>query len=197
MKFHEETLATKDAELAATIKELRIHRSEATRNGEDELAISLEDRIDLLAAQRKEVKKLPTEEEAAASTTPQPNPVLDEWIEDGNTWFNDDPSLRSYAIALGDTLIKNGETKRGRPFLDLVAEKMAVDFPRRFKKTEKAVSGASSVEGASGSGSRNSAGGRTERDLPAEDLALMKQFIREGWTTKEKFLASYFSNNKR
>ena len=206
MKFHEDSIAAKDVEIAANIKELRIQRSEATRNGQDELAISLEDRIDLLSEQRKEVKKLPAEAtdevktgEAVAAAANLPNPVLDEWVEDGNAWFRDDPQLRSYAIALGDTLIKNGETLRGRKFLDLVTSHMAEDFPRKFKKPKEEgnAGGGNAVEGAGGgSGGKSAGGGRTERDLPAEDLALMKQFIREGWTTKEKFLASYFAKNK-
>lgn len=197
LKFHEETIAAKDAELAETIKSLRVQRSEATRNGEDELAISLEDRIDLLKDQQKELKAPVEDTTSAAPDANAPNPVLDEWVEDGNAWFRDDPQLRSYAIALGDGLIKDGETARGRKFLDLVSAKMAEDFPRKFRsKTTAAAGSGSAVEGSNGGGSTRTAGGKTERDLPAADLELMKQFIREGYTTKEKFLVSYFSNPK-
>ena len=35
--------------------------------------------------------------------------------------------------------------------------------------------------------------GKTVRDLPPRDLALMKQFVAEGLYTEETFLESYFS----
>jgi len=199
VKFHEETLAKKDAELKEAIATLRVQRSEATSNGEHELAVQLEDRIELLREQQKEVKKLPAE--AAEPTAEQRqgvvDPVLEEWIDDGNAWFKDDPKLRDYAIALGDQLVKGGETLRGRKFLDKVAAAVRDDFPRKFRSQEQGAAGrrSDSVEGGTAQRSAGTGNGKTERDLPPEDRALMKQFIAEGWTTKEKFLAGYFSRN--
>jgi hypothetical protein len=105
--------------------------------------------------------------------------------------------LRDYAVALGDALISNGETARGRPFLDKISAQMKIDFPRRFKAVGSASDTlGNAVNGAGNGGGERPAGGKTERDLPPEDFQLMKQFIREGYTTKELFLASYFSRNK-
>lgn len=215
VKFHNETLEKKDKELKDAITQLRIQRSAATRDGDDEGAVALEDRIEVLEGQRKEIKAIPVEAtpkegEAAAAKPPgggpNPNdPVLLEWIEDGNTWFNDDETLRKYAVELGEGFIKDGTKLRGRPFLDFVAEKMRENFPRKFKlldgksaSSEEAAPAArrSTAEGSgsSATGARTGAvNGKTEADLPAEDLKLMRQFIKEGYTTKEKFLAGYFS----
>lgn len=207
-QFHEETLAAKDAELQAAITQLRVERSQAIRDGDDEGAIQIEDRIDLLKEQRKQVKAIPEGQETPpAGATPNGpdrlDPVLQEWIKDGNQWFQDDPKLRDYSVALGNELIKTGahEGKKGRAFLDLVATKMAEEFPRRFRSKDSAAAGAkpNHVEGGAGNPGASSGGGggkaKTEANLPAEDLALMKQFIKEGWTTKEAFLKSYFSRN--
>jgi hypothetical protein len=200
-KFQEGVLAKKDAELAAAISELRIQRSAATREGDDEGAIALEDRIDLLKEERAATKAISAEPQPQANEGTQgrgPNmedPVLQEWISDGNAWFQDDPKLRDYAVAIGDSLIKEGETVRGRRFLDKISEKMAEEFPRKFRKQDTQASPRSPVEaGGRGTSQSNTAsGGRSELDLPAEDRALMRQYIKEGWTTKEKFLSSYFA----
>jgi hypothetical protein len=196
VKFHEESITKKDEEIRATIQELRIAKSRATREGEDEEAITIEDRIDLLNDQRKELKAIP-EGQKPPARTPGPNmddPVLQSWIEDDNQWFKDDPKLRDFAVELGEDLIKKGETIRGRKFLDKIRGIMEQEFPRKFAATSGGSG--SSVEGGgngSSTAAKGASGGKTERDLPAEDLALMKQFIAEGWTTKEKFLTSYFS----
>ena len=204
VKFHEETLAKKDAEMKAAIADLRVQRSQAQAEGDHDVVIQIEDRIDLLKGQQAELKApivapAPVASPTSAKDLPLNNPVMLEWIEDGNQWFMDEPKLRDYAVAYGDTLVSNGETARGRPFLDMIAARMKVDFPRRFKGNGSAadtLGNATSGSTNGGSNSRSSSAvGKTERDLPAEDFALMKQFIKEGYTTKEKFLASYFSRN--
>ena len=194
-KFHEETLAAKDVELKAAISELRLQRSQAIREGDDEGAIQLEDRIDLLKDQRKSVKELPAET-APAQHGPNPSdPVLLEWIADGNAWFQDDTALRDYAITVGEGLLKSGVTDRGRKFLDMVATKMAEEFPRRFKAAAVPSTRQNPVEGGANKHTGNNGGSKTEADLPDEDRALMKQFIKEGYVTKDAFLKSYFSRN--
>ena len=198
-KFHEETLARKDAELKEAIAALRVAKSRATAEGEHEEAVAIEDRIELLKEERQAVKTVEVEQTQTATSGPGPNPedpVLLEWIEDGNSWFQDDPALRDYAVTLGENLIKQGTTVRGRKFLDLVRTHMEENFPRKFRAFAGGGNPAprSGAEPPSGRGPASGpTGGKTERDLPAEDLALMKQFIKEGWTTKEKFLAGYFS----
>lgn len=200
VKFHEETMAAKEAELKSAIAALRVDRTRAIREGEDDLAVELEDRIDLLKDQQKAIKDIPAGEAnagdpaaaAAAARKPGPNmddPVLLDWIADGNEWFQDDPKLRDYSIAIGEDLIAKGETVRGRKFLDKIAGIMAEEFPRRFAAKTQTASRESAVE--SGTGASSAAAGRTERDLPPEDRALMREFIAAGWTTREKFLKEY------
>ncbi|MBY0409013.1 MAG: hypothetical protein K2Q97_02540, partial [Burkholderiaceae bacterium] len=203
-------IKNKDAALTQAIAALRIERSAAIREGDDAGAIELEDKIDQLKEEKVKMAKLPEELESeqepkeTPSTTAGQDPIVEEWIDDGNTWFREDPQLRKYAVQIGQNMIKAGETLKGRRFLDKVADFMRQEFPRRFRKFDEAAAGGTSagktapmnpVENntARGGPSTPGASGKTERDLPAEDLALMKQFVKEGWTTKEKFLAGYFS----
>ncbi len=187
--FHEESMARKDAELTEAIKTLRLQRAEANRDGDDETALVLEDRIDTLKEEQRQAK------EAAKAVPAEPvdhaaNPVMQEWAADGNQWFLADLKMQKYAVALADELVANGESLRGRPFLDKVTAMMKEEFPHKFGNPLRNRAG--SVESGSAA-SASAAGGKTERDLPAVDRKLMNDFIKEGWTTKDKFLSEYFS----
>lgn len=199
IKFHEETLAKKDADLRDAIAALRIQRSQATADGEHDVAVEIEDRIELLKDQRTELKATPAVKEQPAPAHNGPdmnNPVMLEWIDDGHEWFRDDPQLQLYAVEIGNTLRTQGNKLMGRAFLDTVAAQVHADFPRRFKQNGKAQAGNTEGAGNAGSNSGKQAyNGKTERDLPPADLRLMREFIADGYTTKEKFLTSYFARN--
>jgi hypothetical protein len=154
--------------------------------------VELEDRIDLLKEQSATVKTLPAAVEAPKLAGPrEADPVLKEWIADGNEWFNEDAGMRDFAVKMGEQLIKGGEQIRGRRFLDKIRTIMAQEFPRRFgvKEAASARSGGESSTSASG----KTGSGKTSRDLPKVDLEMMRDLISGGYTTEAKFLKSYFS----
>jgi hypothetical protein len=191
VEFQKRMLAEKDAELQVALKQLRLQHKEAIRNGEDEEALELEDKIEAMRNNATAVKQ---EVVTDPNATPPENPILDEWIEDGNGWFKTDERMRKQAIAIGDQMRAAGETRTGRKFLDAVAEAMKDNFPRYFR--EKAGTPPSDRVNGGGGGSRNAgSGGRTARDLPAADRALMRDFIKQGLYTEESFLSSYFSRD--
>lgn len=199
IKFTQERLAAKDAELKDAIAALRIQTKAAIRDGDDELANTLEDRIDVLKGQRDEVKNLPDEVPAPSNKVNMDDPVLNDWIADGNEWFRDDEKMREYAVALGNELVTNGDNivdgkpLKGRKFLNLVRERMEEEFPRRFKKSSTATGGRTDpVAGASG-GATSHTGRITEADLTPADRALMRTLIKDGYYTKESFLKSFSS----
>lgn len=193
-KFHEETVERKNGEIKEAISALRVQRAQALSDGDAQLSVELEDRIDLLKDQQKEVKEI----ETAAPPPPDPkdNVVLQEWIEDGNPWFQDEPKMRDYALELGTQMRKAGDTRQGRVFLDSVTEQMQKDFPRYFRQ-KTGRQGASAVDNGDAGGGAGSARSHSARDLPSEDRALMREFIKQGVTTEEKFLKSYFSDAPR
>jgi hypothetical protein len=206
VKFHEETLASKQRELDTAISALRVQKSQATAEHEHEQAVALEDRIDLLRGQKadldKEAKALKSDDlaaEPAADIGAQriaQNAAVEAWVEDGNEWFRDDAKLRQYAVGVTEEMLKDGETARGRKLLDKVTERVKADFPRRFAEggstpRSNAVESGSSKP----SGAARGAAGKTERDLPPADRSIMQDLVAGGYTTKEKFLASYWSRN--
>ena len=192
VKFHEETLARKDAEYKDAIAALRVQRSQAQAEGDHEVAIQLEDRIDSLRESQKTLKAEAPSAKQAPTQPDMENPVLQEWVKDEAPWFATDAKLRDYAVSVGEQLLASGETARGRPFLDKVLATVHRDFPRRFKLTGDAsvIAGAAAV---GGQGGGQSGGKHTAAQLPEEDRKLMKQFVAAGWTTEEKFLKSYFN----
>lgn len=194
-KYHEEQMARKDQELKDAITETTRKLREAVRDGDDNLADTLEARKELLQEERAALKK----QEPEAPPQPQEpvdvriNPLVKEWIEDGNEWFDESEELRNYALKVGQEMRAAGETAQGRKMLDLVAQRVRDDFPRRFKKQQTARQ--NQVETSESGGA--SGGSYSVHDLPAEDLALMKEFIAKGWTTKDKFLKNYFETGKK
>jgi hypothetical protein len=207
VKYHEEVLATKQADLDRAIKDLRVAKSEATAQGDHTLSVEIEDRIELL----KEEKKGLQEEAAPAAAKPKnqalkdngeanlENPIINEWVLDGNEWFETNAALRKHAVELGQHMVEvEGETLRGKAFLDKVAARMREEFPRQFAKMEKKPAPRTQqVESGELSGAGEVAGRYSIHDLPEADLQLMKEFIAAGMTTKEKFLANYFQQGKR
>jgi len=208
-KFFDDQMAKRDKEHSEAIQALRLQRSQANRDGDDELVLQLEDRIEATKKQQQALKDEVTEaatertEGASVAAGNEPNPVLDEFIADGNQWFKEDEVLTKHAIAVGKQLRVNGEKAMGRRFLDMVAAQVRADFPRRFKEID-AAAGGTQRQSAAGNGGRagtgntdsaNSYGGKTVRDLPPEDLAVMRQFIKEGLYTEASFLKSYFTRN--
>lgn len=191
VKHQNEIMQRKDAELADALRQLRIQRSEAQADGDHEAAVALEDRIESVTSDRAKIKEELAAVEAPAA--PTVDPVLEEWIGDGNDWFAKDAKLRNYAITLGDELRSQGESLKGRAFLDKISTLMAAEFPARFGNANRQRPGA--AEGSRQSGAPASGGTKTERDLPAADRALMREFVAQGYITKEKFLKDYFSRN--
>jgi len=203
-EFQASILAQKDAELRSVITDLRKQKSMATREGDDDLVIEIEDRIALLKEEAATVKTT-VQEETLVAKSPEPtvtdfeHPVIAEWISEGNEWFRDDKKLYDYAIAVGNELVKADSNLRGRKLLDRVRLEMEQEFPRRFKAMATSQgqpqNPVNSASRSAGTRTPTIPGGKSERDLPAEDLRLMKQFIKEGWVTKDKFLADYFTRN--
>lgn len=201
-KFHEEAMAKKDQEIKDAIAETRRQLRVAVREGNDDLAETLEAREELLREEQANLKAQKVEPPTSNVIKPDGSPneenlVLTEWIEDGNMWFRENVKLRNHAISLGQQMRAAGDTTTGRRFLDAVAQQMREDFPRHFaKKDDPPPPRADQVETGTG---RSDTGrtGITVHDLPAEDLKLMREFIAKGWTTQEKFLANYASGGKR
>ena len=206
-EFQQRQIEQRDGEIAGLITQLKRDQRAAIRDGDDETADAIDSRIEILNDERTKTKDaLKKAEPVVLNRGPDGQPIVQEdgstkdpvvsaWIENGNTWFRENARMRAYIFQYANELIAEGETKRGQPFLDKLAEHAREAFPRYFEKETAHNTGRGQMNesGSSGGGAQR----YTEADLPEEDRALMNIGIRQGWTTKEKFLKNYFSEEKR
>lgn len=200
-KFHKEAMERKEKELDTAIRKAKLDRSEAIRNGEDSTALELDDRIDVLKDEKAKLKEAPVAQESAEATAAakeaSEQAALQEWVEDGNEWFRDNHKLRAYAMAIGQEMRAAGDKSKDRKFLDKIRAQMEDEMPEAFGKG-KAVGNPlrnRAASGEVGSGGATTPQGRSERDLPADDRALMQKFVKDGLLTKEQFLKDYKWSN--
>lgn len=203
--FQQRQIEARDSQIGDLVRDLKRQQREAIRNGDDDAADAIDDRIGILQDEHQKVKS--DLEKAKPNADPQAgnrpsvvdengntsDPTVTAWIEDGNKWFRESRPMREYAFALANELMANGETKRGRPFLDLMTEKMKEAFPLRFKESDTDPTRRGNMTESGGGG--GSGGQRyTVNDLPEADRELMKVGIRQGWTTESQFVKNYFSD---
>ena len=140
--FQQRQIEARDGEISNLVRDLKRQQREAIRDGDDAAADAIDDRIEILNDERINVKK-EIEKTKQGVETPKAHGVVDEngrtndpvvtaWIEDGNQWFHNSKPMRDYCFALANELMEGGETKRGRPFLDLITEKMREAFPLKL-----------------------------------------------------------------
>jgi hypothetical protein len=204
-EFQQRQIEARDSQINDLVRDLKRQEREAIRNGDDDAAEALSDRIDILKDEHQKVKSdlektKPGTDPQAANRPPvvaedgsTSDPVVTAWIEDGNTWFRESRPMREYGFALANELMAAGETKRGRPFLDLITEKMKEAFPLRFKDSQNDPTRRGNMT-ESGSGGAGGSRSYTANDLPEADRELMKVGIRQGWTTESQFVKNYFSD---
>jgi hypothetical protein len=200
--FQQRQIEARDSQIGDLVRDLKRQQREAIRDGNDEAADAIDDRIEILNDERANVKQQIEKTKQAAPTTVRTD-IIDEngnttdpgvraWIDDGNQWFNDSKPMRDYCFALANEAIAAGETRRGRPFLDLMREKMEEAFPLKFKKAgDPTARGSMTEAGGGGAGGGKS---YSVNDLPEADRELMKTGIRQGWTSEATFLKNYFSD---
>lgn len=193
-KFHAEALKGKQAELDNALKQIKSQHREAIRDGDDDAADALEGRMEVLRKDKADLQKeidTPTIEPKGApdpkDAPPDAVKNLQEWVADGNEWFEKDLPMQAYALKIAEQLQANGETLRGKPFLEKVAKQVRADFPHKFNNPNRQREGSTE----SGQQSVKTGPGRTAKDLPEEDRNLMKEFVKAGWVTEESFLKNY------
>jgi len=200
--FQQRQIEARDAQISDLVRDLKRQQREAIRDGNDEMADSIEDRLDILNDERANVKR-EIEKAKQPNRGNSPSEVVDEngntndpvvraWIDNGNQWFHESKPMRDYCFTLANEAIDAGETRRGLAFLELLRSKMEEAFPLKFKKgIDPTARGSMSESGGNGS----SSGVRhTVNDLPEADRELMKVGIKQGWTSEAAFLKNYFSD---
>jgi hypothetical protein len=188
-EFQKESFERKKIELEAQIVDLKSQKRAAIAEGNGDLVVDLDDRIDELKEAQREAK--------AESKTPPPqteptpvalDPEISAWL-DRNKWFGQDTEMTEMSNALGATVRKQFPHLSGREFLDKIDEKLAEYFPEKFMGKKPKVNSVDS------SGNVRSGGGSTKKsydNLPQDAKEACDRFIKNGWIkSKQEYVDNY------
>jgi hypothetical protein len=189
-KFQKESFERKQVELEVQIAELKAKKREAIAEGNGDLVVDIDDRIDEIKEAQREAKeeaKKPVAEPTRTAEIPE-DPSLQAWLGK-NEWFGQDTEMTDVANGLGASVRRQFPHLSGQAFLDKLDEKIVEYFPHKVlgnKARGSAVDSSGNVRGGSGSGKKS------YDNLPADAKAACDRFIKNGWIkSKQEYVDSY------
>lgn len=189
--FQKDSFERKQKQLQDELLSLKEQRREAIREGDADLVVELEDRIEDAKTERdaKPVKPEPT----VTDPTPAPlDPSLTAWI-DGNKWFGEDIEATEIVNGIGAAIRKQFPKLEGKEFLAKLDERIDSRLPeiRGNKNQER-----SSVDSSTGRGSSTTSKKQSYDNLPSDAKAACDRFVKQGmFKTREEYVALYDWSN--
>ena len=188
-RFQKESFDKRKIELEAQVSELKAQKRVAIKEGDGDLAVELDDRIDELKEAQREAKAESKAPPPQAEPTPvQTDPEIASWLE-RNTWFGQDSELTEMSNALGASVRRQFPHLSGRAFLDKIDEKLAEHFPEKFMGKKPKVN---PVDSSGNTRSSGSSGKKSYDNLPSEAKTACDRFIKNGWIkSKQEYVDNY------
>jgi len=188
-KFQKESFEKKKVELESQIADLKSQKRTAIAEGNGDLVVDLDDRIDELKEAQREAKAESKAPPPQADTTPvEMDPEISSWLE-RNKWFGQDTEMTEMSNALGASVRKQFPHLSGREFLDKIDEKLADYFPEKFLGKKPKVNPVDSSGSVRSSGS---SGKKSYDNLPADAKAACDRFVKNGWIkSKQEYVDNY------
>lgn len=150
------------------IASLKAQKKEALIEGDADLVVDIDDRIDDVKAAEQDFRRLSAQEKSEVQE--QIHPEFAEWTN-RNSWYVNDAPMAAFADALGRNLAGHG--KSPIEVLREVEKQVKAEFPHKFRNPNKDKP--SSVE------SSNAKGGRTGGYTPTEEeRQIARRFVRAG-----------------
>jgi len=174
LKGHYEKV--KETEYQRALVELKQAKKEALREGDTDLAVDLDDKIDAKREELENERRMEAEVQQEAA----PHPEFVSWIN-RNKWYNTNDEAREFADNVGMAYKKTHLSADPAEVLRYVEEKVAKGYPDLFKNPRKNTP--SSVEG--GQGPRKPSGKVVLTDM---ETAVMKKLVRSGALTEEQYM---------
>lgn len=183
--FQKESFDRKQKQLQDELLSLKDQRKEAIREGDADLVVELEDRIEEVKDERsKKQDKEPAIEVQAPVV--QLDPTLTNWIE-GNKWFGNDIEATEIVNGLGTSIRRQFPNLQGQDFLDKLDERIASVLPElRGSKQERSAVDSSTTRGSTSSKKKS------YDNLPSDAKAACDKFVKQGlFKTKQEYVDSY------
>jgi len=170
--FQKDSFERKQKQLQDELLSLKDQRKEAIREGDADLVVELEDRIE--EAKEEASKKLEVREVEKAPEVQQLDPSLTEWIE-GNKWFGTDIESTEIVNGLGASIRRQFPTLKGKDFLNKLDERIEDVLPklRGNPNQERSAVDSSTTRGSSTTKKKS------YDNLPADAKAACDKFIKQ------------------
>jgi hypothetical protein len=163
------------------LRQLKEQQVQAVKDGDSAAFVEIDERIEKL---RKDAESAP--QIKAPEIKPEDHPTFKAW-KSQNSWYDKDQEMTSYADNIGAHIKRTKPDISDEDFFDAVTSKVRREFPEKFENPRR--SAASSVEG-TGNAPRKQ--GKSYADLPAEAKAACDRFVKQGFTTRERYVEQFF-----
>lgn len=167
----------RETEYQRALDTLKQQKKEALREGDTDLAVDLDDKIDAKKAENEDARQ---REVALATEEPALNPEFVSWVN-RNKWYNTNQEVREFADQAGVAYKKTHMQASPKEVLDYVEERVAKGYPELFKNVKK--NAPSTVEGGSGPRKPNS-----KVTLTEFETSIMKKLVRSGALTEAQYM---------
>lgn len=171
----------REVEYNRALAELRAQKKEALAEGDADRVVDVEDKIDLIKDQQKQLQQQQFQEVQQEVIHPE----FAKWTAK-NSWYESDKRMRNVADALGRELASEGLSPT--EVLAEVEKEIKTRYPEKFRNPNRAKPGA--VEGAA---PRSNASARDdfESGMTAQEKQIMNTLVNSGALTKEEYLKQF------
>lgn len=189
-KFQKDQFEHKAVTLEAEIRDLKEQKRVAITQGDGDLAVNLDDKIDALKEEKQQAKEDSKEAPAPQAVKTQEDPELSAWVEK-NSWYKNDVRMAAATNVIAEDIHASKPWLKGAAFLAELDEALEGNFaPERLGRTTKKTV-RSPVEGSTGGSSSSVSGKQTYDKLPAEAKAACDMFVKQKLITRDQYLADY------
>ena len=166
----------REVEYARAIDALKAQKKEALSEGDADRVVDIDDKIDLVKDQQKQLQQQQVQEVVQAAEV---HPELKNWISK-NSWYESDAKMRKFADAYGTSIAGDYSPVE---VLKEVEKAVKKQYPEKFRNPNRERAGA--VEGNVQRGGRTT---ESEMELSDVEKTVMKTLVDGGHITKEKYL---------
>lgn len=168
----------KESEFKRALEFLKLQKKDAFEKGDVDRILELDEQLDLV----KETQR----QQAAVKAAPPPvdtqeiHPAFKRWV-DNNRWYENDPSMREVADALGLTHAQKNTNKTPQEVLEFVTAQVKRMYPEKFQNPKRSQ----------GSGVETPTSSKAKADtleMSEEERTVMNTFVRQGIMSKEDYL---------
>lgn len=165
-----------EVEYKRALDALRAQKKTALEEGDADTVLAVEERIDLVKEQQRQLKDSPQQPDHDGSEHPE----FVAWTEQ-NSWYKSSGPMKAFADALGADLARAGNSPS--EVLRKVAIEVRKEFPHKFRNANQDKPGAVESSTTRSSGTKGFV-------LTDDERRIMQTFIRTGALTEKEYIES-------